>query len=183
MNKKFVGLFLLALIMLSSRAFSALKIDDVDEENLLPIHLFAREGNIEELKKLMEKYGHHIDEEDAGTEERTPLHLAAHHGHADCVAWLLKEGADINKKNAHGWTALHYAVDGNHETCVHILLDNGADSTIRNHAGQKAEALARSKNYAKILQLFVLQAPEEGDSYQKAINAWWEKARSWWPNK
>lgn len=98
MNKKFIGLFLVALIMLSSHAFSALKIDDVDEENLLPIHLVAREGNIEELKKLMEKYGHHIDEEDAGTEERTPLHLAAHHGHADCVAWLLKEAHILTKK-------------------------------------------------------------------------------------
>lgn len=37
----------------------------------------------------------------------TALHLAAAHGHRECVAYIIKHNANVNAQNAHGNTPLH----------------------------------------------------------------------------
>ncbi len=59
--------------------------------------------------------------------EQTVLMLAAAAGSSDIVGILLKEGADLEKKDSDGCTALMYAArSGNHEV-VKMLVDAGAD--------------------------------------------------------
>lgn len=44
----------------------------------------------------------------------TPLHEAANHGHEEIVAYLLKNGANINASGMEGDTPLHDAVGNDH---------------------------------------------------------------------
>lgn len=63
---------------------------------------------------------------------RTPIHLAAELGYAECLRVLvLAQGASIDyqtKEKQH--TALHVAAQQQHPDCVDILLDCGAGSNI-----------------------------------------------------
>lgn len=40
------------------------------------------------------------------TRNRTPLHIAAIHGHVDCAKYLLEQGAELNCQDADGRTPL-----------------------------------------------------------------------------
>ncbi len=58
-----------------------------------------------------------------------PLGLAAFFGHAAIVAYLLKEGADVNSpsRNAMRVMPLHSAIANRHAAIVQLLLEHGAD--------------------------------------------------------
>lgn len=49
---------------------------------------------------------------------------------------LLRRGADIDARDATGWTALHYAVSNKHLTQSKILLSKGARFDIINQRGR-----------------------------------------------
>jgi ankyrin repeat protein len=48
---------------------------------------------------------------------------------------LLAQGADINARNAHGWTPLHIAAAGGDAAVVTLLLQHGADVHAQSHIG------------------------------------------------
>jgi len=48
---------------------------------------------------------------------------------------LLAQGADVNARNAHGWTPLHVAAAGGDPTVVALLLRHGADVHVQSHIG------------------------------------------------
>jgi ankyrin repeat protein len=56
-----------------------------------------------------------------------PLHWAASRGYAAMVEILLRNGADIEQRDAIGRTPLHRAA--RHPEVVRVLLENGADAT------------------------------------------------------
>jgi ankyrin repeat protein len=59
----------------------------------------------------------------------TPLHLAAHHGHAAVVETLLANNADVNVRsgNAMKNQPLHAAAAGRRVETARLLLESGAD--------------------------------------------------------
>eukprot|EP00607_Mallomonas_marina_P001496 CAMPEP_0182427658 /NCGR_PEP_ID=MMETSP1167-20130531/18953_1 /TAXON_ID=2988 /ORGANISM="Mallomonas Sp, Strain CCMP3275" /LENGTH=121 /DNA_ID=CAMNT_0024610049 /DNA_START=38 /DNA_END=403 /DNA_ORIENTATION=- len=70
------------------------------------LRLAARDGNIEDLRALVDEFkGQDIinEEDEIGT---TALHSASSNGHPECVALLLSAGADKEKKNHYGQTPL-----------------------------------------------------------------------------
>ena len=56
----------------------------------------------------------------------TALHLAAAHGHRDCVQYIIKHNGDVNAQNEHGNTPLHYACFWNYQSIGELLVMSGA---------------------------------------------------------
>ena len=115
--------------------------DEYDKETLAledsqyPIHAAAREGKLEELKKLIDassttpvgssdddKFPNTLDESG-----QTPLHLATDRGHIDCVKALILAGADVNSVDNDGISILQAAAIGGDKDCSHLLLVLGAN--------------------------------------------------------
>jgi ankyrin repeat protein len=57
----------------------------------------------------------------------TPLHWAASHGHTKIINLLIRHGAEIERRNAHGQTALLVAAGEGQEEAVRTLLSFGAN--------------------------------------------------------
>lgn len=64
-------------------------------------------------------------------DDMTPLHDAAGEGNYEEVIAFIKEGANIDAQNNHGWTPLFLASMRRNEEIVEVLLANGADPNIK----------------------------------------------------
>jgi len=51
---------------------------------------------------------------------------------------LLDKGAEVNARNAHGWTPLHVAAAGGDPAVIALLLQHGADVHAQSHIGTTA---------------------------------------------
>ena len=56
--------------------------------------------------------------------------LATRRGCEVLVAWLVEQGADMNRRDSEGWTALMFSVDRGMGEVARLLLDLGADPMI-----------------------------------------------------
>jgi len=57
--------------------------------------------------------------------ERTALHHAAHHGHADCASLIVEFGADVEAVDLHQETPLHLAAERGHTDMIEVLCRVG----------------------------------------------------------
>lgn len=73
----------------------------------------------------------------AATHNR-PAHVAAQNGLLNVLKFLVKQGCDVNAKNATGTTPLHMAVEYNYPKIVKYLVGIGANPDIENKKGWKA---------------------------------------------
>ncbi|KLP17420.1 ankyrin 3 [Fusarium fujikuroi] len=93
-----------------------------DLQGTLWTHLFAIYGHAYFLSVAIRKAGNDvIDVQDR--QKRTPLHLAALHGHSTVSKQLLKSGAKTNGQAVSGDTALHFAVLQGHQSIIKYLLE------------------------------------------------------------
>ena len=103
------------------------------------IHAAARAGDTDEVAALLS-----MDNRLTGTFDAdgwTPLHLAAHYGHAATVEILLHNNAPVDERsrNQLANTALHAALAGQRPAertrVVQLLVDGGADVNATQHGG------------------------------------------------
>ncbi|KAF5604416.1 ankyrin 3 [Fusarium pseudoanthophilum] len=93
-----------------------------DLHGTLWTHLFAIYGHAHFLSVAIRKAGNDVlDVQDR--QKRTPLHLAALHGHSTVTKQLLKWGAKTNCQADGGDTALHFAVLQGHQSIMKYLLE------------------------------------------------------------
>lgn len=107
-----------------------------EQDGAKAMHLAATFSDIEMLKILLDG-GADIDSRDAFG--RTPLLQAALFGHAHAVDWLLKRGADFERKDfRQGSTPLMIACYAGRLDVVRLLVEKGADIEARNNSGRTA---------------------------------------------
>ena len=114
---------------------------------LQPLHLAARDGKVEELKKLLQKIADAAEEYDdefpSPLEQLTkcgwsPLVFAARYGHAEAVTMLAEAGAKLTVVDHQGSTALHRAAFSDKPAAIQALVDAGAPMEMIDRCGQTA---------------------------------------------
>ena len=128
--------------------------------NVTNLHKLCRDGNINKVKKFVEK----LDEDELteklanrkGVFGYTPLHEAVASGKADVLDYVLKrtENAHVNCRANSGYTPLHLAASSGHRDCVKILLEHGADTTITDEFGKTPKESAEFSSEGSIVRLF-----------------------------
>lgn len=113
---------LITLLALSARSMVA-----GSEE----IHDIVRTGKTEKVRTFIAANPDLVNARDG--EGSTPLHWA---WKEDIATLLLEHGADVNAKNAYGYTPLLISVMYGRKNIVTTLLKNGADVDIKDNDGQ-----------------------------------------------
>jgi uncharacterized protein len=99
------------------------------------IFLSARSGNLVRIKYLFKNSSEDLIRIRNKT-GNTLLHLSAECGHQKVIEFLLKQGAEINRKNHEGNTPLHLAVSARKPHALSLLVKKGANVNARNNAGE-----------------------------------------------
>ncbi|KAL6042082.1 glutaminase [Balamuthia mandrillaris] len=84
----------------------------------------AADGNVEQLKELLEQTS--ISPDSADYDGRTALHLASEEGHLEVVKLLIEKGANINAYDRWGSTPLRGAIAHMRNDVAQYLRDKGA---------------------------------------------------------
>jgi len=86
-----------------------------------PIHDAAKQGNVEEIKVLLDNGADVNAEAITGS---TPLHLAAEEGHESVVQVLLENGADLNIQDNDGDTPAALARKNGHREVLQVMWNS-----------------------------------------------------------
>ena len=71
----------------------------------------------------------------------------------EMVDLLIESGADVNDRQAGGFTPLHAAAQNGDVTTVERLLAAGADTTARTDKGETPRALAEARGHSEVMAL------------------------------
>ena len=99
----------------------------------------------------------------------TPLHVAAHAGHVDCIGALVRAGAEVKCDTRDGTFPLLLAAQEGHADACRELLAQGADPNQARRDGVTALYKAVEKAHAETVD--VLLAPIAGDCAPCAAKA------------
>jgi hypothetical protein len=120
-----------------------------------PLHVAARSGNLEVVRKLIEYNPAYINaREDAGGE--TPLFWASggfNLQDGSIVRLLLEHSADINVQKDDGQTPLYWASYNGALEVVRVLLEYGADVEVKRNDGKTALQKAAEEGHDKVVEL------------------------------
>ncbi len=89
-----------------------------------PLHYAAMKCD-KKLNHLL--YMGAVFEPDPFYEKRDLFRCEKRYGHGQTAQFLVAAGADVNARDAFGWTPLHCAASENNSEVARILLENGAD--------------------------------------------------------
>ena len=96
----------------------------VDTSGRTPLHLEASDGNIKQVRLLLEGGA---DPNARDVDGRAPIHWPALRGHVEIVQALIEHQADINARDNAGRTPLRMATIGNCTEIITILRDLGGE--------------------------------------------------------
>ncbi|MCD7463130.1 hypothetical protein HAX54_050014 [Datura stramonium] len=127
------------------------------------LHYAAAMDRVDLMEILCVGYAD-IDLNSIDSQGRTPLHIAAIHGHVEVIQFLVSVGSDPDMLDSQGWTPLHFAAHQGHVEAVDFLLNH---STFAKYAltkqGKTAFELAIDKGHSKLYNLLLL-----GDTLHRA---------------
>ncbi len=98
-----------------------------EKRDISALDCSTRLGHVEVMRLLMERGGMVTVQEGI----RTPLHHAAEHNQVGAIELLVKEAANVDAKDADGWTPLLLAAVEGHGSAVEALCASGADVSLR----------------------------------------------------
>ncbi len=132
--------------------------DDMNNDGGSPLYKAVQLGNREMVALLLDE-GHVPMSGRMGKLGETALHVAARHGDADMVRFLLDRKADPNATDKEGFTPLLNAAEHGELATVEILAQNGADLTARTPKDSCAFALAAGSTNLALVQWLAEKLP------------------------
>ena len=153
-----------ALLVCSQLAFGV-------QANAAPIHDAALDGDLEQLKQLLDEGADVNSPDDAGT----PLQWALFVGQVEVVRLLLERGADPNIGSSSG-TPLQTAVVSGNTEIVGLLLAHGAEP----NQGDRSTPLtaAAQKGSIEMIEMLLAQGADPGFATYEGITALHEAAKA-----
>ncbi|TQV95659.1 Pfs, NACHT and Ankyrin domain-containing protein [Cordyceps javanica] len=127
-------------------------VDIMDAWGSTPLQWAIHRGHEDVIERLWP----HANKRLRDRRGRTALHYAANAGRlypTNLSDW--KNSADIDAKDARGWTPLHLAAASGHEGIVRQLTDIGADIEARENQGQTPIYLATKNGHEAATKLLV----------------------------
>jgi len=112
----------------------------ITEEEFAVFEKVVYENDFETFKKMV------LALDDINIQNKygwTLLHITIRRDRRDMVAFLLENGAEINRVDGVGWTPLMEAIMDDMPELVKMLVDAGADKMIANQRGATAPMLAQ----------------------------------------
>ena len=125
-------------------------VNSKNKSGVYPLHWAAWNGNIEMVKKLVEKHAY-IDVMD-GYRDETPLSWAAKKGHLEVVKYLVEKGAAVNNSDRYKETPLMDAARYGHDEMVRFLLYNNAKINDVTVDGVSALMFASMNGHEKVVK-------------------------------
>lgn len=124
------------------------------EERLL---LAAESGSLDHLQSVLDESECQVslNVDAKALHDMTALHIAASIGKPDCVAALLRAGANIKASTDAGLTALHVASQHGYVKIVEILLDAKADVDVQTRESSVALHLAAANGHADVVAMLL----------------------------
>mmetsp|Transcript_25667 Transcript_25667/g.46339 ORF Transcript_25667/g.46339 Transcript_25667/m.46339 type:complete len:696 (-) Transcript_25667:636-2723(-) len=98
-------------------------LEKVEYADLAKLLFVVQQGDVRMVKRWIEENGG--DPNALSAEGKTPLSVAARHGHYEIVKYLLANGADPNIQNNRGRSALQEAMRHGHEAIADALAAQG----------------------------------------------------------
>jgi len=123
----------------------------------------ALAGDLQLLQSLQQQ-GMSLNYHDPRMFMWTPLMAAVYCRQSNVVAYLVKQGVDLEARDAHGNTALMLAVDiaDTDLSIVEMLINAGAKTNVTNDFGRTVFDAARTKpGKERLLQVLSQEAREE----------------------
>jgi ankyrin repeat protein len=135
------------------------------------VHAAAKNGDTDEVAALLSMDNRLTRTFDA--DGWSPLHLAAHYGHADVVSLLLHNNAPVDLRSANQManTALHAALAGRRANVVPVLLDAGADVNARQHGGWTALHAAAANGDRALVELLLSRGADAAIANDAGVTA------------
>jgi ankyrin repeat protein len=135
------------------------------------IHVAAKNGDTDEVAALLS-----MDSRLTRTHDSngwTPLHLAAHYGHADIVSIMLHNNApvDIRSTNTMANTPLHAALAGRRNDVSKMLIEAGADVNARQHGGWVPLHAAAANGDREMVDLLIARGADRSAINDAGVSA------------
>jgi ankyrin repeat protein len=135
------------------------------------IHVAAKNGDTDEVAALLSMDSRLTRTHDS--DGWTPLHLAAHYGHADIVSIMLHNNApvDIRSTNTMANTPLHAALAGRRNDVSKMLIEAGADVNARQHGGWVPLHAAAANGDREMVDLLIARGADRAAINDAGVSA------------
>jgi ankyrin repeat protein len=123
---------------------------------MAPIHDAAEDGDLAEVKRLVEEEGVNPEEPSPSNGNTVALHYAAWKGRENVVTYLLETcGVDVNLVDDGNFTALYCASSKNHVSSIRLLSQHGADPNIVDDDGDTPLMIAAQNGHLDPMTLLL----------------------------